>query len=136
MPVLAHAVKLCRAEVAEDCADFVTKMSHDAQPVTIREEHRCAHHSDSQPLKTEGLLSNDPSLPVSHRARVSPYPMIPYKEAYNTVISNCKPGVEVQIKVDELAQGMVISRDVYALESVPAYPASVVDGYAVIRTYF
>jgi gephyrin len=74
--------------------------------------------------------------PPAHRARSSPYQMISFDDAYNTVIEHTFRNPVIHVDVSSLKSGMVIAKDVYALENVPAYPASIVDGYAVIGTLF
>lgn len=78
------------------------------------------------------LQSNDPRLGASHRARTSPYPMLSVAEAVATILERTpSPILEFRPISAELV-GCIISRDVEAAEAVPAYRASIVDGYAVI----
>ena len=76
--------------------------------------------------------SNDPRLGATHRARSSPYPMLTVAEAISTIVKHTpNPSVETQSLSPDLV-GVVIAKDIHALEAVPAYRASIVDGYAVI----
>ncbi|EXJ55191.1 molybdopterin molybdotransferase [Cladophialophora yegresii CBS 114405] len=78
------------------------------------------------------LQSNDPRLGASKRYRSSPYPMLSVAEAVSVILENTPcPKVEVRDLSPDLV-GYVVAEDIYAKEAVPAYRASLVDGYAVI----
>ncbi|KAF1982228.1 gephyrin [Aulographum hederae CBS 113979] len=75
--------------------------------------------------------SNDPSAGPSRRYRASPYPMLSVEDALK-VISQCTPKPDVlKVAVDGSLIGSVVAEDVIAKESVPAFTASIVDGYAI-----
>ncbi|KAJ2724613.1 hypothetical protein GGI07_001866 [Coemansia sp. Benny D115] len=76
--------------------------------------------------------TDDLGAAVSQRARKSPYPMIPVQTAQTMVLENIQPLSEKSIRIADVRPGMVLARDVVSVEPVPAYPASVMDGYAVI----
>lgn len=76
--------------------------------------------------------SNDPRLGATHRARSSPYPMLSVADAVETILK-VSPGPTSVFK--DLASdlvGSIVSEDISAAEAVPAYRASIVDGYAII----
>jgi len=76
--------------------------------------------------------SNDPRLGASHRARQSPYPMLSVAEAVAKILDNTpSPTPETRPLSTDLV-GCIVSSDINAAEAVPAYRASIVDGYAVI----
>jgi len=76
--------------------------------------------------------SNDPRLGPTARARSSPYPMLTVAEAVSKIIEQSPaPTLEVRDLTPALV-GSVLAEDVKAAEAVPAYRASIVDGYAVI----
>ncbi|EXF73940.1 molybdenum cofactor synthesis domain-containing protein [Colletotrichum fioriniae PJ7] len=80
----------------------------------------------------ENPLSNDPSLGPSRRYRESPYPMLEVDDALR-LIKDFTPDAEVvATKVDVNIINSVLAEDVTARESVPAFRASIVDGYAVV----
>ncbi|CAG9939079.1 unnamed protein product [Clonostachys rosea f. rosea IK726] len=80
----------------------------------------------------QNLLSNDPSLGPTRRHRESPYPMFSVDDALAR-ISRESPDPEIlTLKVDEKIVGSVLAEDVKARENVPAFRASIVDGYAVV----
>lgn len=79
-----------------------------------------------------GALSNDPSLGPSRRYRESPYPMLSVEDAL-ALISQHTPEPEViTAKVDGAIINSILAEDVKAKENVPAFRASIVDGYAVV----
>lgn len=76
--------------------------------------------------------SNDPRLGATARARSSPYPMLSVEEAVAKILQQSpSPIVELRDVSPDLV-GYVIAEDIKAAEAVPAYRASIVDGYAVI----
>lgn len=80
----------------------------------------------------EGIRSSDPDQGPGRRHRESPYPMISVEEALNIIKKHTPPPQKVKEKVAALLIGSVLAEDVIADENVPAYRASIVDGYAVI----
>lgn len=103
--------------------------------------HRsCAHahnHSEHATPRAhtnpeQRLLSNNPQDGPARRHRVSPYPMLPVAEALHIVLEQTSPPWPVARSVDYTLIGYVLADDVQAEESVPAYRASIVDGYALI----
>lgn len=77
-------------------------------------------------------LSSDPSLGSARRHRESPYPMLSVADALS-LISEHTPSPETYIRpVDETIINSVLAEDVMAQEDVPAFRASIVDGYAVV----
>lgn len=77
-------------------------------------------------------LSNDPLLGPGRRYRESPYPMVSVDDALAMIAEHSPiPQVETQ-PVDENIIGAVLVEDVKANENVPAFRASIVDGYAVV----
>lgn len=76
--------------------------------------------------------SNDPRLGATARARSSPYPMLSVADAVAKILEQTPvPTVELRDLSPDLA-GYVVAEDIRAAEAVPAYRASIVDGYAVI----
>ncbi|PLB51056.1 molybdopterin biosynthesis protein [Aspergillus steynii IBT 23096] len=76
--------------------------------------------------------SNDPNAGPNRRYRSSPYPMLSVDEALQLITKHTPDPVVVEAPVNVALVGSVIAEDVYAGEAVPAYRASIVDGYAVI----
>lgn len=102
-------------------------------------DHGCSHsHGHAMPVRhtnqkeTQAPQSNDPSLGPSQRHRSSPYPMLEVSDAVKAVKQNTPQPQTVKAKVDGNLVGAVLAEDVTAREAVPAYRASIVDGYAII----
>lgn len=101
--------------------------------------HSHAHghsHGHSMPVRhtepDENPRSNDPTLGPTQRNRSSPYPLLSVDEALQLVKENTPLPQIVKSKVDGALVGSVLAEDVTAAEAVPAYRASIVDGYAII----
>ncbi|GAB1319107.1 hypothetical protein MFIFM68171_09317 [Madurella fahalii] len=76
--------------------------------------------------------SNDPSLGPSRRHRESPYPMLSVTDALSLIAQYTPTPTTTLAKVSPTLVGSVLAADVRAAESVPAFRASIVDGYAVV----
>ena len=77
-------------------------------------------------------MSNDPARGPTQRHRESPYPMVSVAEALAMIEEHTpKPSV-VTRRVNADLAGAVLAEDVEAGEDVPAFRASIVDGYAVV----
>ncbi len=61
----------------------------------------------------------------------SPYPMLPFDEAILRVLAEVAPLAHETRRFDS-APGMVLAQDVVAQDPLPPFPASTVDGFAVI----
>ncbi|OQV10280.1 molybdenum cofactor synthesi domain-containing protein [Cladophialophora immunda] len=84
------------------------------------------------PSERPQLQSNDPRLGATARYRSSPYPMLNVSDAVSKILENApSPVVEIRDVSPDLV-GYVAAEDIKAAEAVPAYRASIVDGYAVI----
>lgn len=78
------------------------------------------------------LISNDPSLGPSRRSRESPYPMLSVDDALQKIRDHTPAPEIITSKVDTSLTGRVLAENVSAREHVPAFRASIVDGYAVV----
>ncbi|KAJ9198582.1 hypothetical protein DTO164E3_5053 [Paecilomyces variotii] len=83
-------------------------------------------------LPSERPQSNDPNAGPTRRYRNSPYPMLSVDEALKVISEKTPESTIVEVPVTTDLVGSVIAEDVYAGEAVPAYRASIVDGYALI----
>ena len=77
-------------------------------------------------------VSNDPGAGPTERHRESPYPMITVEEAISTIIHHTPSPKTITKPVDASLVGSFLAADVTANDPVPAFRASIVDGYAVI----
>ncbi|KAJ3100029.1 hypothetical protein HDU96_010477 [Phlyctochytrium bullatum] len=156
LPVLGHAIELCRGgrdagtethkkmEIKGSAAGIgvvpksvETGASESKGRVQHRHEchhhhhHKHANHDHAGPTK---LLSDDLGTPVKARARTSPYPLAEFDDALSTVLRFAESMQPVTQKVDSTLAGFIVAEDVVSNEAVPGYRASIVDGYAVISS--
>ncbi|KAF2873375.1 hypothetical protein BDV95DRAFT_566843 [Massariosphaeria phaeospora] len=100
-----------------------------------RHDHSHGHGGHSAPRahtkQEDRPQSNDPSAGPARRYRSSPYPMLAVIDALNLISENTPEPVVQKVPVDLDLSGAVLAKDVKAAESVPAFRASIVDGYAV-----
>ncbi|TGO15734.1 hypothetical protein BTUL_0036g00250 [Botrytis tulipae] len=93
-------------------------------------------HGHAMPVRhtapDENPRSNDPALGPTRRSRSSPYPMLSVDEALKLIEKYTPAPHAVKADVNGDIVGSVLAEDVTATEAVPAYRASIVDGYAVI----
>ena len=83
--------------------------------------------------RSANRLSNDPALGPSRRNRESPYPMVTVDEAQRRIRAEVPAPSAGAAHVDWASlPGSVLAEDVVAREDVPAFRASIVDGYAVV----
>ncbi|KAL5601142.1 hypothetical protein BROUX41_005947 [Berkeleyomyces rouxiae] len=76
--------------------------------------------------------SNDPSLGPSRRYRESPYPMLSVDDALAVIAAQMPPPEVIHSQLDNDLTGRVLAQDIVANENVPAFRASIVDGYAIV----
>lgn len=79
-------------------------------------------------------LSNDPNAGPTRRYRDSPYPMLSVKDALSQISQHVPTPQIIRAAVNEELVGSVLAEDVSAQEAVPAFRASIVDGYAIIAS--
>lgn len=77
-------------------------------------------------------MSNDPARGPARQYRESPYPMRTVDEALELIRDNTPAPKALKVPVDGHLVGHVLAEDVQADEPVPAFRASIVDGYAII----
>ena len=99
-------------------------------------EHSHGHRGHAIPKAHTALedrpMSNDLRAGPTRRHRESPFPKIPVEEAIKLILANTPEPRAVIAKVDTSIVGSILAEDVQAREPVPAFRASIVDGYAVI----
>lgn len=81
--------------------------------------------------RDEGPKSNDLRAGPSRRYRSSPYPMLSVEEAVQLVLAETPPRKIIKTTVGGTLIGSVLAEDVQSKEAVPAYRASIIDGYAI-----
>ena len=79
-------------------------------------------------------ISNDPNAGPTRRYRESPYPMLSVDDALELIAEHTPDPTIIKATVNEDLVGLVLASDVTARESVPAFRASIVDGYAILAS--
>ena len=91
-----------------------------------------AHHSGSHSCPHEKKIQENFDN-VALRPRKSPFPMIEVGEAQKIILDYCKKlPLEVEKVHFRKALHKVLAEDVLAQDSLPPFPASIKDGYAVV----
>jgi len=97
--------------------------------------HSHSHDSATPEVYTyPGSRANRLGDAVTRRYRESPYPMVTVNEAADMIARETQLKEIVEVQVNEDLVGYVLAEDVTAAESVPAYRASIVDGYALVHS--
>lgn len=99
--------------------------------------HRNGHHQGhARPVRhtkeNDNPQSNDPFTGAARRHRSSPYPMLEVDDALALIKTEIPSTRVVTASVNTSLVGAVLAEDVTAKEAVPAFRASIVDGYAVV----
>ncbi|KAK5704692.1 hypothetical protein LTR17_021648 [Elasticomyces elasticus] len=82
----------------------------------------------------ERPVTNDPNAGPTKRHRESPYPMLAVEDALKLITEHTPEPKAVKAAVNEGVVGTVLAENVTARESVPAFRASIVDGYAIVAS--
>ncbi|KAL4998853.1 hypothetical protein BDV10DRAFT_64924 [Aspergillus recurvatus] len=132
----AGGVKKLEAEAGVKSESQHDHHHHHDHPHSHSHAHSHGHghgHVVPRPHTTPSeRRSNDPAAGANRRYRESPYPMLSVDEALRLVSAHTPEPEVIEVPVNIDLVGYVIAEDVYAAEAVPAYLASIVDGYAVI----
>jgi gephyrin len=113
-----------------------SQLAKNSQENTYDHSHGHCHGEHQLPVartKPEDRppQSNDPNAGPTRRYRKSPYPMLSVDQALKLIVDNTPAPKVVQMPFNTGVVGHVLAEDIKALESVPAFRASIVDGYAV-----
>ncbi|KAJ5848883.1 hypothetical protein N7534_008201 [Penicillium rubens] len=98
------------------------------------------HHAHGHPIRKAHMSpqdrprskSNRPAMGLNQRYRPCANPMLSVEEALRVIREQTPAPIVVETPITTSIIGSVIAEDVYASEMVPAYPTSLVDGYAII----
>ncbi|CAG8889942.1 unnamed protein product [Penicillium nalgiovense] len=113
---------------------------HLPQP-QLQPYHHHHHHSRGHPIRKAHTSapdrprskSNRPTMGLNNqRYRPCANPMLSVEEALRVIREQTPAPIVVETPVTTSIIGSIIAEDVYASEMVPAYPTSLVDGYAII----
>ena len=112
------------------------KRSHHDHTHSHVHSHNHSHGNHAMPKAhtrpEDRPISNDPRAGPSSRHRESPYPMLSVDDAVKTILEKSPLPEPVIMPVNGSLVGHILAEDVQTSEAVPAYRASIVDGYAVI----
>ena len=95
-------------------------------------QHHSCGHDDNAHTAPKTYTSNDPTEGAAQRHRESPYPKISVEDALQLILENTPTPQCIQVPVNSNLVGCVLAEDVQAEEPVPAFRASIMDGYAVV----
>ncbi|KAJ1561253.1 hypothetical protein HK096_005408, partial [Nowakowskiella sp. JEL0078] len=135
--VLPHAVDLARG-VKDAGDDFHRDLSNNPADnftaVTANKQRSdgCSHHHHHHGIHTHQHSLISLNIPVALRPRESQYPIISFNEAFEIVESHALQLNQLIMPVSDSLIGHVLAETIFAKEMVPAFRASIVDGYAVI----
>ncbi|KAI8807909.1 hypothetical protein BJ742DRAFT_894810 [Cladochytrium replicatum] len=126
LEVLPHAIELASGNAASAHPQNISSGSnHGSGP---HHHHHHAHHHAHNVTESHNLPT------IAGRARNSTYPMLSLTDA-ETLIRKFATILEpIERPVDPGLIGYVLAEDVISNEPVPAFRASIVDGYAVIAS--
>nr|XP_023030118.1 gephyrin [Leptinotarsa decemlineata] len=127
---------------AVECLGFIKRgIPHAVDLLKSFDENIKAVHSymqNKRPEDRDKKIEKDSISPskvkmdsVATRSRTSPYPMLEVDEANEVILKECSPTLETEAVHFEKALHRVLAEDVFAEEPVPAFRASIKDGYAV-----
>ncbi|KAK0715875.1 MoaB/Mog domain-containing protein [Lasiosphaeris hirsuta] len=127
-------VKKLEQDAGVAASDHAKPHSHDHHHNHSHHHHDGHNHGSlvrhTQP--SENPKSNDPTLGPSRRHRESPFPMLSVADALALITQHTPRPTAVPARIDSGLVGAVLAQDVAAREDVPAFRASIVDGYAVV----
>lgn len=96
------------------------------------------HHGHAAPkahtAPSDRSKTNDPEADPTQRYRESPYPMLSVDDALKQIREHTPAPKIVKAAINEALVGSILAEDVKARESVPAFRASIVDGYAIVAS--
>ena len=106
---------------------------------SLEQDHSHGHrHGDGHDIPKahtrpeDQPVSNDPRAGPTARHRRSPYPIKSVEEALELIAVNSPQPTTTKVRVDGSLVSHILAQDVLANHSVPAYRASIVDGYAIV----
>ena len=147
--LLPHACMQAAGENSRTLhAGGVKKLEQEAglgiAPLKQRESHAHHHHGHDHSHGHGGHsmpkprtrpedrpVTNDPTAGSAKHYRESPYPLITVEAAIRLILENTPSPRPFKAHVDGGLIGRVLAEDVLAREAVPAFRASIVDGYAI-----
>lgn len=138
MNLLPHVIPPSMKKLNDETG--VTIAQHLPQPQLQSYHHHYHHHAHGHPIRKAHTSPPDrprskpnrPSMGLNQRYRPCANPMLSVEEALRVIREQTPAPIVVKTPVTTSIIGSVIAEDVYASEMIPAYPTSLVDGYAII----
>jgi gephyrin len=124
-----HKKEFCHKNLIGMVPDADNHSHHKNHSHTLHHHSHAIPHAHTRP--EDRPLSNDPAAGPSRRHRQSPYPMQSVGQALELIKQHSPRPSVIKKPVNIHLVGHVLAEDVTARESVPAFRASIVDGYAV-----
>ncbi|KAJ1675045.1 hypothetical protein EV182_002039, partial [Spiromyces aspiralis] len=148
LPILPHAVATAKAEGGSSRLLHTStgiSVGHHPRHKQQQQQQQPSPHRGCRCERDDGSgndsigtavdkLTTDPSTAVARRHRKSPYPLIPFDDALRIVLEHTPVLPAQKLPVGLGLIGSVLAKDAVAVEDVPGYRASIVDGYAVISS--
>ncbi|KAG7097456.1 hypothetical protein E1B28_004801 [Marasmius oreades] len=129
--VMDHAVELIRGGTGNQVhAKLLSSSDNSSDRAHTHHRNHHHHHHDHQ-VPQPRVLSQDPSLAVSARHRISPYPIISYEDALKRISDSIVPLPTVKRPVEPSLTGFVLAEDIFSPSDFPPAHTTSVDGYAV-----
>lgn len=144
LPLLPHACIQCSGltssralhsggtSALEARSGLAPPPSTPSTPSTHAHAHAHAHHHHHPTPRAH--TANTLNAPVTSRHRTSPYPLLTVSAATALIARETTPTAIVAHPVGPSLVGHILAEDVTAPDPIPAFRASIVDGYAVVHT--
>ncbi|KAH8118420.1 hypothetical protein DFH11DRAFT_1839063 [Phellopilus nigrolimitatus] len=131
--VVSHALDLLRGGTGKEVHSALAE-GRDPGLAGNRHGHEHGHHEHhhhDHHHNSHKHASHDGNFPAASRHRISPYALISYEMALETIY-RLVPNTEVErTPVTPALKGSLLAEDVYAPHDVPASTTTNMDGYAV-----
>uniref|UniRef100_H2Y4D6 Gephyrin n=1 Tax=Ciona savignyi TaxID=51511 RepID=H2Y4D6_CIOSA len=122
-PHIDPSILLTRISTTQD-----PNMTKTSMPLDVQSER-----DSSTPTPLKHPTTGTPIYKVARRHRTSPYPLASMDEAFSSILRNAVP-LPIISKHYSDAMDHVLAEDIRAKSPIPPFPASIMDGYAVIAS--
>ncbi|KAE9972456.1 hypothetical protein EG327_009499 [Venturia inaequalis] len=119
---------------AKENLEAVIKLLHHACVQAAGADSRSIHAGGVKKLEQDAGVASFKSkgnVGPTRRYRKSPYPMLSVDDALSLISENTPQPKSIKVPVNGSLIGYILAEDVKATEAVPAFRASIVDGYAI-----
>ncbi|XP_067132977.1 gephyrin [Centruroides vittatus] len=119
---------------SQECFDLVASVVPHAIDQLKGEKMEIAKlHQNLQNSSCCHKLSKVDVSCVAKRPRHSIYPLVPVQDAQKLIIDECDSMDVIYLKFKDCL-GFILAEDIFAIDNLPPFPASIKDGYAVIAS--